>query len=66
MSFEQIIAFLAPFEALLKPELLALEATGMAELRTMIEGASSPDLKLALTLLANAADAFAKAEIAKL
>lgn len=66
MSLQQILDFLKPFESLLKPELLKLEAAGLAELKTVIEGVQSPDLKLLFELLAGAIDQFAQAEINKL
>lgn len=66
MTLAQLLALLQPFEALLKPELLKLEAQGLAELQTVIAGVSSPDLKLLLQCLSDALDKFAQAEIAKL
>ena len=66
MNLTAVLAFLAPFEALLEPELLQVEANGVAELNTIIAGVSSPDLKLLLQALSGALDAFSKAEIAKL
>lgn len=66
MTLAQVLAFLQPFEALLKPELLNLETQGQAELKTLIGNISSPDLKLLLTVLDGAVDTFAQAEINKL
>ena len=42
MNLESILAFLTPFAPLLKSELLALDASAVAELNTLIEGVSSP------------------------
>ncbi len=66
MNFASILAFLAPFESLLKPELLKLEAGGKAELDALILTVSSPDLKLLLQALSTALDSFAQQEINKL
>ncbi len=66
MTLAQILAFLAPLEALLKPELLKLEEGGKAELDALIANVSSPDLKALLLALSGALDAFAKLEIEKL
>jgi hypothetical protein len=66
MTLTQILAYLQPFEALLAPEALNLEAQAIAELNTLIGGVSSPDLKALLTALSGAIDAFAKVEINKL
>lgn len=65
-SMDDVMKFLAPFAAILKPELLSLEAQGKAELDKIIEGVSSPDLKLLLQSLAGALDGFAKVEIDKI
>lgn len=66
MNLAQILAFLAPFEPLLKTELLSLEASGIAELNVVIEKVSSPDLKALLQALAGGIDAFSKLEVGKL
>lgn len=66
MNLSQILAFLAPLESLLKPELLKLEAQGKVELDSLIASVSSPDLKLLLQALSSAIDSVAQAEIAKL
>lgn len=66
MTLTQILAYLQPFEALLVPEALKLEASGIAELNTLIASVTSPDLKALLTALSGAVDAFAKVEIQKL
>lgn len=66
MNFASILAFLAPFEGLLKPELLKLEASGKAELDALVLSVSSPDLKLLLQALSAALDSFAQQEISKL
>jgi len=65
-SFDDILAFLAPFAPLLKTELLNLDATAKAELQAKIDQTTSPDLKLLFTTFLAAADSFAQAEIAKL
>lgn len=67
MNLASILAFLAPFEVLLKPELLALEAKGQAELKALIASkVSSPDLQALFVALDGALDAFAQLEIGKL
>jgi hypothetical protein len=67
MNLKAILAFLAPFEALLKPELLSLEASGQAELKALISSkVSSPDLQALLVALDGALDSFSKLEISKL
>lgn len=66
MTLQQILAFLTPFEPLLKTELMQLEGQGLVELQAIIDKTSSPDLKLLLQCLASAIDTFAKAEIGKL
>lgn len=66
MNLTTILQYLAPFEALLVPELLKLEGSGMTELNTLIGSVTSPDLKALLTALSGAMDAFAKIEIQKL
>jgi hypothetical protein len=66
MNLTTVLAFLAPFESLLKPELLKLEAQGKTELDTLISTVSSPDLKLLLQVLSTAIDSFAQAEVEKL
>lgn len=66
MNLASILAFLAPFEPLLKPELLKLEGTAMTELDTIIANVSSPDLKLLFQSLKAGIDSFAQAELAKL
>ena len=66
MTLTQILGFLAPFEPILKREMLTLEASGKAELDKLVADVSSPDLKLLLGALAGAIDAFAQAEINKL
>lgn len=66
MNLAQILAFLAPFEPLLKSELLSLEVSGSAELQKIIANVSSPDLKELLQALAGGVDAFAKLELGKL
>lgn len=66
MNLASILAFLAPFEGLLKPELLKVEAAAKVELDSMIASVSSPDLKLLLVALDAALDSFSQQEIAKL
>lgn len=67
MNLSEVLAFLAPFEALLKPELLNLEAAGQAELKALIASkVSSPDLQALLQALDGALDGFAQLEINKL
>lgn len=66
MNLAQILAFLAPFEPLLKPELMKLESTAVAELNTVIASISSPDLKSLLQALASGIDQFSQLEISKL
>ncbi len=67
LSVQQILAWLQPFEALIKPELLQLEAQGNDSLKSIIDAkVASPDLHDALVLLDAALDAFAKLEINKL
>ncbi len=66
MTLTQVFAFLAPFEVLLKPELLQLEGQGQAELKEMITKCSSPDLQALLMALDGALDSFAQLEINKL
>lgn len=67
MNLTTILAYLAPFEALLKPELLSLEDQGQQELKKLIaSNISSPDLQALLMALDGALDAFAKLEINKL
>lgn len=67
MNLQSILAFLAPFSPLLKPELLQLEAQGQAQLKALIASkVSSPDLQALLVALDGALDAFAQLEIGKL
>jgi hypothetical protein len=66
MTLAQILAFFAPFEALLKPELLNVEAQGITELNSIIANVSSPDLKELLQALSSAIDSFAKLEVNKI
>jgi hypothetical protein len=67
MNLSAVLAFLAPFEGLLKPELLKLEAQGQAELKALIVSkVSSPDLQALLVALDGALDSFAQGEINKL
>ena len=67
MTLAQILAFLGPLATTLEPLLLNLEtSTVLPELQTLANSVSSPDLKLLLTSLAGALDAFAQAEIKKL
>jgi hypothetical protein len=66
MNLQQILAFLAPFEPLLKSELLNLEGQGLSELNDIISKVSSPDLQALLQALASAIDSFSKLEINKL
>lgn len=66
MNLASILAFLAPFEPLLKPELLKLEGAAVGELNTIIASVSSPDLKSLLQALASGIDSFSQQEIAKL
>ena len=66
MNLQQLLAFLAPFAELLKPEVLNLEAQGKTELDGIIAKVSSPDLKALLVALDGAIDQFAKLEINKL
>lgn len=66
MNLADILKFLVPFEALLKPGLLQLEGGGNDELKKLIEGVQSPDLKEFLQALDAALDSFAKNEIGKL
>lgn len=66
MSIQSILAFLAPFEGLLKPEAMKLEAQGKAELDALIAGVASPELKMLLQAVSGGLDAIAQYEIAKL
>lgn len=67
MSLQDVLKFLAPFEALIKPELLSLEAQGYDSVHKIVDAkVASPDLHAALELLVAALDAFAKLEINKL
>lgn len=67
LSVQDLLAFLKPLEAVLKPELSSLEAQGNDSLKSIIDAkVASPDLHEALVLLDGALDAFAKIEIAKL
>ncbi len=67
MTLSQILAFLGPLAMALEPVLLGLEQnTVIPELNKIIDGVSSPDLKLLLQSLAGAIDTFAQAEIKKL
>lgn len=66
MNLATILAFLAPFEPLLKPEVLKLEAAAAAELDTIIANVSSPDLKAFLQAMASGLGSFAQTEIGKL
>lgn len=66
MNLTSILAFLAPFEPLLKPELLKVEAAAIAELNALIPKVSSPDLQALLKAFAGAVDSFAQLEIGKL
>lgn len=66
MDLEKILEFLKPFSAILKPELLALEDKGIAELNKIVAQVESPDLKLLLEVLVVAIDKFADAEIEKI
>ena len=67
MNLSDIIAFLAPFQALLKPELLQIEAAAALELKQLIQSnVSSPDLQALLVAINAALDEFAKIEIGKL
>ena len=67
LNLASILAFLTPFEAILNPLVLNLDTnTIQPELKTLIAGVTSPDLKLLLTALDTAIDGFAQAELAKL
>ena len=67
MNLTSILAFLAPFEGLLKPELLKIEASAQVELKALIASkVSSPDLQALLQALDGALDGFAQLEINKL
>lgn len=67
MSIQDLLKFLGPLEALLKPELLQLEAQGFDSVHKVVDAkVASPDLHAALELLVAAFDAFAKLEINKL
>jgi hypothetical protein len=66
LTMSQVLAFLQPFESMLKPELLSLETEGKKELDTIIQNVSSPDLKALLSALDGALDQFAQIEINKL
>lgn len=66
MNLAQVLAFLMPFEPILKAELVSLEGQGKAELDSLVASVSSPDLKALLSALAAAVDGFAKVEIANL
>lgn len=66
MDLKTIMGYLAPFEPLLKAEILKLEAQGKNELDAIIANVASPDLKLLLQTLVVALDSFAQQEIAKL
>jgi hypothetical protein len=67
MNLASILAFLAPFAGLLKPEVLQMEASAQAELKALIASkVSSPDLQELLQALDVALDGFAKLEINKI
>ena len=67
MTLESILAFLAPFVPLIKPEILQLESQAQAELKALIASkVSSPDLQELLQALDTALDSFAQLEINKL
>ena len=66
MNLQSVLAFLQPFIPLLKPEILQLEQAGADELKKLIDGVSSPDLKALLMALSSGLDEFAKIEIGKL
>lgn len=67
MNLSSVLSFLAPFEGLLKPEVLKIEAQGQLELKTLIASkVSSPDLQALLMALDGALDSFAQLEINKL
>lgn len=67
MNLQQFLAFIAPLASMIEPVLLNLEQNQVhPELQKLIEGVSSPDLKLLLTCLDKALDEFAQAEIKKL
>jgi len=66
MNLTQILAFLAPFEPLLKQELLNLDQSAVNELNSVIANVSSPDLKELLQALAGGLNSFAQLEINKL
>lgn len=67
MNLSTILTFLAPFEGLIKSELLNVEPSVIAELNTLIASkVSSPDLQELLQAFATAIDSFSKLEINKL
>lgn len=67
MNLSSVLAFLAPFEGLLKPEILKLESSAQVELKALIASkVSSPDLQALLMALDGALDSFAQVEIGKL
>lgn len=66
LSVSQVLAYLAPLAPILEPEIMSLEAAGIAELNTLIAGVSSPDLKVLLSALSAAVDSAAKTELGKL
>ena len=67
MNLASVIALLAPFASIVEPILLNLEQNQVQpELKKLIDGVSSPDLKALLTALDQALDGFAQIEIKKL
>lgn len=67
MDFKSILALLSPFVAMIEPILLNLEQNQVQpELKKLIDGISSPDLKALLMALDKGLDEFIQLEIKKL
>jgi hypothetical protein len=66
MNLASIIALLTPFEPLIKQGLVSLDAAASAELSSVINNISSPDLKALLQALESGLNSFAQLEISKL
>lgn len=67
MNLASLLALLAPFVGIVEPILLNLEQNQVQpELKKLIDGVSSPDLKALLLALDQALDGFIQLEIKKL
>jgi len=66
MGAQQLLASLAVLGPMLEPLLMGVEPKAIDELKALLAGVSSPDLKVVLDAMIAALDSIAKAEIEKL